>query len=772
MLKGRETRCFMRTFAFVILACATALGAQKRPVDYVNTLMGTAPLDKQVLIGNAPPPGEQLYTGKTSPGAVLPYGDTNFSPINSNLFWRPWVGGYDYLHHMMYGFTNGMPGLTVMPIVGPWTAPPARMGSVYDRSRQTATPGYYSVYLNDFHVKAEMTVTDWTGMYRFTFPQSAQSHILMDMGRRGGSFQIVGNHTVRGCGERAILGHVPGTRPWGRAQTCFVAVFSQNFQSFGTFKLMPLRPHELVGSRKVTPDSRTESGTYAGVYLNFDTSEGEQVLVKTAADDNYQDAQKRLETYSPGWDFDAIHRHAVEVWSKLLDTIEIQGGTPHERVMFYSNYFHSFASPHLIARKGMRFRGPDGQMQTAGHDRYGPVPFWDTGRDQIVLLTLVEPSVMENILHSTLDQARDKGFMPTSFHGDHAVMMYLGAWLRGIPFNYEAAYKYLYKNATTTENGARPYLAEYLKKGYISDFIPKGNPDPPYAGGKAGVATTLEYAWDDASMAAYAKKLGKEADYQMFRKRAYNYRNVFDSSDGFMRGRLSDGKWISPFNPQEPYYNFMMKEASGWSTLWLVPQDVKGLIGLLGGRAKFNTKLDAFFNTPFHAPGICRDCTGMIGQYVQGNQPDQQAAYYYDWSGQPWKTQKIVREILTKLYGSDKYGLGFPGMDDQGSTSSWYVLSAMGFFPVDPATANYAIGSPLFNKVTLRLGNGKDFVIVANNNSQKNVYIQSATLNGKPWNKPWFNQKDIANGATLVLNMGPTPNESWGSAPDAAPPSM
>ena len=162
----------------------------------------------------------------------------------------------------------------------------------------------------------------------------------------------------------------------------------------------------------------------------------------------------------------------------------------------------------------------------------------------------------------------------------------------------------------------------------------------------------------------------------------------------------------------------------------------------------------------------------MIGQYVQGNQPDQQAAYYYDWSGQPWKTQKIVREILTKLYGSDKYGLGFPGMDDQGSTSSWYVLSAMGFFPVDPATANYAIGSPLFNKVTLRLGNGKDFVIVANNNSQKNVYIQSATLNGKPWNKPWFNQKDIANGATLVLNMGPTPNESWGSAPDAAPPSM
>jgi predicted alpha-1,2-mannosidase len=216
----------------------------------------------------------------------------------------------------------------------------------------------------------------------------------------------------------------------------------------------------------------------------------------------------------------------------------------------------------------------------------------------------------------------------------------------------------------------------------------------------------------------------------------------------------------------------MMKEASGWSTLWLVPQDVNGLIGLLGGREKFNAKLDAFFNTPYHPRGICRDCTGMIGQYVQGNQPDQQSAYFYDWSGQPWKTQEVVRKILAQLYGSDQYGLGFPGMDDQGSTSSWYVLSAMGFFSVDPATENYAIGSPIFDKVTMHMGNGKDFVIVANSNSEKNIYIQSATLNGKPLNRPWFTHTEIANGGKLVLNMGPTPNRDWGSTPDAAPPSM
>jgi predicted alpha-1,2-mannosidase len=247
---------------------------------------------------------------------------------------------------------------------------------------------------------------------------------------------------------------------------------------------------------------------------------------------------------------------------------------------------------------------------------------------------------------------------------------------------------------------------------------------------------------------------------------------VFDRSVGFMRGRTADGKWISPFDPGEPYYNFMMKEASGWSTLWLVPHDVQGLADLLGGRDAFNTKLDAFFSTPYTPKGICRDCTGMIGQYVQGNQPDQQAAYLYAWSGQPWKTQALVRRILDQLYGSDASGYAYPGMDDQGSTSSWYVLSAMGFYPVDPSTSDYILGSPIFDQVRLHLGNGKVFEIVARNNSARNMYIQSATLNGKPWTKPWFSQADIANGGTLVFTMGPEPNKTWGADPRQAPPSM
>jgi len=437
----------MKVVACLLLACAAALGAQKRPVDWVNTLVGTAPLDKQELIGNAPPPGEELYTGMTSPAAVLPHGITDLGPINKNLdlAYSAGVGmSYNYIHRTLFGFTNGMPGMVVMPVVGPWTVPPERTESVYDKSKEKATPGYYAVYLDDFRVKAEMTATYWTGIYRFTFPKSEQSHILMDLGFEGGDIEISDDHTVRGCAERPIRGGVSGTSERGTARICFVTVFSKAFHEFGTFK--EIQPHQIrrdgfLGDNRVTPDGKTESGPYAGAYLDFATSEGEEVLVKTSAADSFKDAQKRLETEDAGWNFDGIQRQAEEIWAKLLDTIETKGGTEHERMLFYSNFFHSFASPRLVARKGEPFRGLDGKMKTADYDRYGPVPFWDTGRDQIVLLTLVEPSVKVDILRSTLEEAHETGFMQTSFHGDHAVWMYLGDWLRGVPFDYRAAYE-------------------------------------------------------------------------------------------------------------------------------------------------------------------------------------------------------------------------------------------------------------------------------------------------------------------------------------------
>ncbi len=779
MIFPRESKVILAVIS--LLACLAVAQAQtqspaaskKKPVDYANGLVGTAPLNKQKLIGNAPPPGEQLYSGFTSPGAQLPQSSTDIAPINANLavdYPAGVASPYYYPNPTMIGFTGGGRAgrgePTIMPVVGDWTVPPQYTQSFYDKSREKASPGYYSVYLNTFKTRAEMTATQWTGLFRFTFPQSHKAHVIVNLGRHGGTVQVMGNHTV--CGQ---MGHDSDARDGGY----FVATFSRPFRAYGTFRQVDSKQARkyspAVGFKQVKKNTRKISGHYAGAYLSFHTKKGEKVLMKIARGHSYAQARQRLKAEDPGWNFQRVHAQARATWAKNLNLIQVQGGTAKQRMLFYSTFLHSFASPRLIARKGQKFTNMRGKVVTAKHDRYGPVPFWDTGRNQIVLLEMLEPKVVKNILRSELDMAKESGFMGTSFHGDNAVFLYLGSWERGIHFDWASVYRYLRKNAMDPK-GPRTYLAEYKKNGWISDFIPKVNPDPPYAGGKAGVATTLEYAWDDHAMAMFARKLGKTADYKMFLRRAHNYRNVFDKSDDFMRGRLADGSWITPFNPREPYYNFMMKEASGWSTLWLVPQDVQGLANLLGGQNAFDAKLDKFFSTPYHPKGICRDCTGVIGQYVQGNQPDQQAAYLYDWGGQPWKTQRLVRKILKNMYGSDASGYAYPGMDDQGSTSSWYTMSALGFYPVDPSSPDYILGSPIFSDAKIHMGNGHTFEIVAKNNSAKNMYIQSATLNGKPWNKPWFSQSNIKNGGKLVLDMGPTPNKKWGSAPNAAPPSM
>ena len=758
-----------------IAGAGYAQSAGQSPVDLANPLMGTAPLDNQKLIGNAPPPGESVYNGQTTPSARLPHSSVEVAPINNNIALSYPSGvpvPYYYTNPTMIGFSagggssyGGQTEPTISPVVGDWSPAPAYRESYYDKSREIASPGYYSVYLDTFKTRVELTAAQWTGLMRFTFPESDRSNVLINLPAHGGSIEVVGDHTVRGHSDdrHAIDGNY------------FVAEFSRPFSQFGSFRKTDTDGREMeegwgIGDKEVDPGQRAISGHWAGNYVTFHTHAGEQVLMKIAHGTSYEQAEQRLKEELPGWDFDGVHAKARADWAKLLDRVQVTGGTAKQRMLFYSTLFQSFSSPRLVAAKGEKFTDSNGQVQTATHDRYSPVPFWDTGRNQIVLLELMEPELLQNVMATEFDMARERGFMNTSFHGDNAVFMYLGAWERGIPFDYKAVYEYLRKNATDPA-GPRHYLAEYIKQGWISDFIPNNNPSPPYAAGKAGAATTLEYAWDDYAMAQYAKRLGKMDDYAMFLKRAHNYVNVFDKSIGFVRGRTADGKWISPFDPGEPYYNFMMKEASGWSTLWLVPHDVQGLMNLLGGRKAFDAKLDQFFATPYRPKGICRDCTGLIGQYVQGNQPDQQSAYYYDWGGQPWKTQERVRQILEEMYGSDASGYAYPGMDDQGATSSWYVLSAMGFYPVDPSSPDYIIGSPIFDDVKLQLGNGKVLEIEARNNSTENKYIQSAMLDGKQWNKPWFSHDDIKNGGKFVFVMGPKPS-TWGSAPGAAPPSM
>jgi predicted alpha-1,2-mannosidase len=777
---GRQWRLIpaLLTSAAIMIAghgLAIAQSSGKRAVDEANPLVGTAPLDRKELIGNAPPPGEPLYSGITSPGARLPHSAVEAAPVNVNIEQTYPTGvatPYYYPNPTMVGFTGGG-GATygggaqpiLMPVVGDWTVPPVYTQSYYDKAKEVASPGYYSVYLDSFRTRAELTATERTSLMRFTFPRTDRAHIILNLPGRGGEVEIIGDRTVRGIAAKR---GDDDTRD-GRY---FVAEFSKPFARFGTFRKSAGDNRGYgVGDKDVVPDARRIEGSFAGGYLDFTTQAGEAVLVRMAHGPSYADAERRLRAENPGWDFDGLRNQARTAWAQLLDRVQVTGGTPKQRMLFYSTLFQSFASPRLVTRKGENFTDSKGKVQTASYDRYGPVPFWDTGRNQIVLLELLEPGVVQDIMQSELDMARERGFMNTSFHADNAVFLYLGAARRGIPFDYAAAYEFLRRNALDPK-GPRDYLAEYQKNGWVSDIVPEGNPSPPYSGGKAGTAKTLEYAWDDHAMAEFAQMLGRSDDAKLFRARAANYRNVFDRTTGFMRGRTADGTWIAPFDPQEPYYNFMMKEASGWSTLWLVPHDVQGLSNLLGGREAFNAKLDQFFSTPYTPKGICRDCTGMIGQYVHGNQPDQQAPFLYAWSGQPWKTQALTRQILDTLYGSDASGYGYPGMDDQGATSSWYAMAAMGFYPVDPSSDVYLLTSPIFSNVKLQMGSGKVLEIVARNNSATNLYIQSATLNGRPWTKPWFRHSDVKDGARLVLTMGAKPNRSWGSSPADAPPSM
>jgi predicted alpha-1,2-mannosidase len=755
----------MQYFARLILAllfCAiTSMSVMgKTPVEYANPLVGTASLDDPELLGNAPPPGEEAYTGFTFPGPALPHRDIILGPINKDLSEAAGNHGiiFPYIHSRatMIGFSGPFPGLMIMPVVGNWTVPPDRSyASPYDKASEKASPGYYSVFFPDSGILTELTTTERVGYYRFTFPKTERGAVLIDLGAGESSIEIVGDRTVRGRGGRG---------------GSFVAEFSKPFKVFGTFRQNEPR---LDGGRvrrddSTRPASRSQSGSYAGCYLQFSTTAGEQVLVRVTSARTVEAAQERLATESTS--FDDVRLRAKNAWSEKLNLIEVKGGSEKERMLFYSTLYNSLLTPRLITHKGDTLRGRNQGDGVAEYDRYSPIAFWDTGRNQIVLLTLLEPDVKTNILRTHVEMARESGWMHTSFYGDHAVFMYLGDWERGLPFDYASVYEYLRKNATDPA-GPRGNLAEYQAKGWVHDIFTE-HPSPPNADGNAGVDKTLEYSWDDSAMARFAKKLGKEDDYQMFLARAHNYTNMFDVSTGFMRGRNEDGSWISPFDPNEPYYNYMMKEATGWQNFWLVPHDVKGLINLVGGREPFCGKLDAFFNTPYQPKGIARDVTGMVGLYCQGNQPDQQTAYYYDYAGQPWKTQELIRKILRLMYGSDKYGLAYPGMDDQGSTSSWYVFSAMGFYTVDPSSPDYIIGSPLFDEVTLHLGNGKNLIIKARGNSEKNLYIQSATLNGQSWNKPWFSHADICNGGTFVFKMGPRPNPNWGNAPDAAPPSM
>jgi predicted alpha-1,2-mannosidase len=662
--------------------------------------------------------------------------------------------------------------------------------SSYSHNEEVASPGYYSVNLKDYGIKAELTSTERVGFHRYTFPKSEESHIIIDVTH---SLTPGRDTYVKILNENQIEGYVTGDMEGSHELplTCyFIAEFSKPFNSVGTWN-----------GDNIVHNSKEISGKKGvGAFVNFATTEGEQVLIKVGISFvSIEGAKNNLAAELPHWNFDKIKAQASEEWNKKLNKIKIKGGTDDQKIIFYTSMYHSLMFPRV-------FSDTDGSyyshfekdvLGTPGERYYVDFSLWDTYRAQHPLLVYLEPERQNEMIKTFLAMYDQGGRLPLHVSyknhyqavmiGDHATSVIVDSYMKGIrDFDIEKAYEAMRKNAMV--QGERPssrYGLDYYKN---LKYIPAEKV-------RESVSVTLENAYDDWCLAEIAKVLGKNDDYQIFSKRAKYYENLYDHQTGFMRPRKVDGSWLEmcETHPEivttdvHPYYscfdplwvgvspNRHFTESSAWQYLWHVPYDVQGLIDLMGGRKEFVTKLDTLFTMTPNESGSQQyaPLRSKIGQYVHGNEPVHHVAYLFNYAGEPWKTQKWVNQVRNEMYGTGPDGLC--GNDDMGQMSAWYIFSSMGFYPVAPGQNIFVIGTPLFAEITLKLDDyfdGNEFTIKADNISSDNIYIQSATLNGNPYTKTWITHADIIHGGTLKFNMGSEPNKKWGNDHEDAPPSM
>ena len=756
----------MKTLAatLVLLALLTDLTSaqvhrQKEPVDYVSPNIGG--------IG-------QLLTA-TIPYVQRPHGMARLAPITT-----PGITDR-YLADKIYGFPIGP--ATLMASVGEVGTRPATYASDFDHDFETATPYYYEADLQTWGIKSEFTATEQAAYYRFTFPASPHAHLILSAAE-GAKLEVTGVDTIQG--SQKVVGTVGKTSDTDKeTREYFYAKFSHPLHSYQTWKRNDLSP------------AAEQTGDNIGIVTDTGTTAGEQIEVRVGISYiSTEQARRNLEREIPRATFDRVRSQTREIWNKALAGIDVTGGTERQRTIFYTALYRSLGRMTDITEDGKYFSGYDHSVHDAGgHDFYIDDGLWDTYRSLHPLQLLLNAHQQEDMVRSYLRMYEQSGWLPAfpSVAGDQAVMIghhaapfILDIYAKGYrDFDANEAYMAMRKNATEAtmlpwRRGPLTSLDRvYFDKGFFPALLPGESETAPEVTPekRQAVSVTLENSYDDWCVAQLAKALGKQEDATYFGKLANNYRNLFDASIGFMAPKSADGKWIAGFDPKlgggqggRDYFT----EVNSWTYTFNVQHDPSGLIGLFGGRDKFNAKLDRLFveqysTSKFSYLGQFPDATGLVGQYAQGNEPDFHIPYLYDFSGQPWKTQRRVRQLMDLWYGDGP--LGIPGDDDGGATSSWYVFSAIGFYPVCPGVPAYEIGSPIFAKTAIRLGNGKLFTIVANHVSDQNKYIQSAQLNGKPLDKAWFPHTAIANGGSLVLEMGDKPNTKWGSAPEDAPPS-
>jgi len=727
--------------------------------------------------------------GHTFPGATVPFGMVQLSPDTQIRHFKEsykWAAGYRYEDSTMLGFSHthfsgaghsDLGDFLVVPISGevkldPMEAgqPGSGYGSRFSHSSEVAHPGYYAVTLEDYGVRAELTATTRVGLHRYTFPAGRPAHLLLDLR------SVIYNYSGKVLWSRVRVrenGAVTGmreTRGWapGR-QLCFAMRFSKNPVQTQLMDREP--PVEYRGFKSPgTNPSDTASIEGRGLVGVFDFGElNAPLVVKLALSTvSEEGALANLEAEAPGFDFDAVQTAARTAWETALAAVDVKA-SENTLKNFYTGVYHALLAPSVAMDVDGSYRGPDNQVHRAnGFTFVSTFSLWDTYRAEQPLMTLIQPDRRTNDVVRSLVDSQQKspfGILPVwqfqgietwCMIGYHAVPVIADAYMKGIRgYDADAALKAMVASATYGPYG---HLADYMKLGYVpTDRDPEG------------ASKTVEYAFDDWTIARMAKAMGRADIAAEFSKRAGHWRNSFDPAQGFLRPRLASGAFAEPFDPARAGANSGFTEGNAWQYSWYQPQDEAGLIQLLGGDEKLVAKLDAMFNAKVDPKEYAdvEDISGMIGQYIHGNEPSHHLAYLYNYAGQPWRTQERLKQIVDSQYRPAPNGL--VGNDDLGQMSAWLVFTSLGFYPVAPASNEYIIGRPFVENATIHLPDGKEFRITAEGLRDANPYVASVLLNGKPLARAYLRHEEILAGGELKFVMSDRPNKSWASTANERP---
>jgi len=736
---------YLCVFTLLLSGITSGYAVPKDPVEYVNTLQGT----------NSK---HELTRGNTYPTTALPFGMHTWTPQTGKngdgwkyQYFKTTIRGFQQAHQCS-SWTTDYCVYSFMPVTGKLIVNENDRATGFTHDNEIAKPHYYKVKL-DNGIVTEIAPTERGAHLRFSFPKGGSSYLVLD--------GYTGLSQIRiWPGERKITGYVSNNKNnrGNLIKSYFEIVFDKPFKSYGTWE----------NRKNNIQNNQTEGeGEGIGAYLQF--KDGEKVQAKVAS--SYISPKQAGVTLNAELgkfkSLDDTKAAAAKVWNKHLGRIMVDGGTEEEKATFYSCFFRAS----LFSRQFYEYDEEGNPYYFSPYDgkihkgyMFTDTGFWDTFRGQFPLNTIMYPAMHGRYMQALLDAQEQCGWLPSwsfpgeggSMVGNHAISLLSDAWVKGIrTFDPEKALKAYLHEATNKgpwgPSNGRHGWKEYYQLGYV--------PYPEY--GEA-TAKTLEYAYDDFCGYQLANETGNNFYKETFARQMYNYRNVYDPATRFMRGRKASGEWVSNFDPVE--WGGPFTEGNAWHWQWSVFQDVQGLINLMGGDKNFNAKLDSVFSEPNKVNvgtyrSMIHEMTEMVmanmGQYAHGNQPIQHMIYLYNYSGEPWKAQRHVRNVMDKLYNSTEDG--YPGDEDQGQTSSWYVLSALGFYSVCPGTDQYVIGSPVFEKATITLENGNTFIIEAKNNNKENVYIQSASWNGTPYTRNWLSHHDLMEGGTVQFVMGNKP---------------